>query len=610
MVQPSEFKSLDERYLDLIEGIVQQTLKGNIRSKQQVRSRLIDAVERGTGEIFERCLASQIDAIQPELETSLKAPRMLRALQTIQTQWQQWQQSQQASQAVAAAAEKLQTAALEARLLAFLQVVDPNQPAGGEPLSREQLKQLAQRLQDAAAADLKSLGQGIQAGLESFGRLEGDLMGWLYRPAGSAVGFGALQDGPWERWRQQVQSALPRQLFAALAQQQPVTEVAIAASQIEAGGWVELLVLLQLIQQSLVNWFDRQPYDIRAGKQLSYSTFLIFAAVWSQLFQGFQSIRPSLSEASFQAMLQTLRGFAQRDDFPLYGGVFASFSGSYLKETLDYFTDPLKQVEGTQEKARLLTLLGYSQRNLGRLDRAEQFHQGALQTARAAGDAACEIANLCHLARTAALAADYPLAIDLSQRALIAARQRGDRLGEANALVNLGYSQVLSGQASERIDEALYGGAIAYLEQGLELAGKQSDRQSQALAYSSLGLGYSISGQPGRAIAILEQGLPTLQASGNIYLQGLHALYLAEANHALSQFAAVVYYSHLSLYLLESMGAKEWRQAAGLAMVLQGQLGEATFQQHLQSQRSQLVKQIGIEGYDALPELLAQYRAD
>ena len=80
-------------------------------------------------------------------------------------------------------------------------------------------------------------------------------------------------------------------------------------------------------------------------------------------------------------MLQILRKFSQRDDFPLYGGVFASFSGDYLQDTLDYFSEPLTQVEGTQEKARILTLLGYSRQMLGRAEEAKRFYQQALEIA-------------------------------------------------------------------------------------------------------------------------------------------------------------------------------------------------------------------------------------
>ena len=63
-------ESLIERYLALIDDIVAQTLKGNVRSKEQVRSQLEEAVEPGTGEIFERAVASRI--AETDSDSSLK----------------------------------------------------------------------------------------------------------------------------------------------------------------------------------------------------------------------------------------------------------------------------------------------------------------------------------------------------------------------------------------------------------------------------------------------------------------------------------------------------------------------------------------------------------
>ena len=70
-----------------------------------------------------------------------------------------------------------------------------------------------------------------------------------------------------------------------------------------------------------------------------------------------------------------------------------------MRSTLRYFDEPLKQVEGTQEKARILTLLGYSLQALGQNEPAKAFAQQAMEIAQAQGDIQCEIANLNHLSR-------------------------------------------------------------------------------------------------------------------------------------------------------------------------------------------------------------------
>ena len=595
--------SLADRYQALISDIVEQTLKGNVRSKEQVRSQLEAAVEPGTGEIFERAVASQIT--QTEQDTSLKAGRILRALKTIESEWQKGQKDRQAEGGIASALEKLKQADPSDRPTVLLSLVDPNQPNN---LNRSQLKQLAKQLE--ATEDLIPWAQGIAAGLANYDRLESNLVSWLYQPAGAAVGFGSKADkGPWTLWQKSSEGS-PSLLFKTLAEDGDIE--AITRTAVDVSSWANLAVSLYFVQRSLIAWFDKQPYSAKAGKQLSYSTSLIFASIWGRLAQGFKRSGAvsyqALGNGSFQLMLQILRRFSQRDDFPLYGGVFASFSGDYLQDTLDYFSEPLNQVEGTQEKARILTLLGYSRQMLGKASEAKTFYQQALEIAQSAGDLACETADLCHLARNAVLEQDYAEGITVSQRALILARQRGDRVGEANALVNLGYAQVLQGRANDVANTTMYDSAISYLNQGLSLAVKQGDFQSQALAYNSLGIGYVMCDRPQDGLDILTKGAEAVKGSGNIYLQGLYTLYTAEAHHALKHSEEAVFYSALAMYLLESIGSEDWRQAAGLAVVLEGQLGKTTFEQTLEKYQRQLAPIMSMEGYEGLPALIEKYR--
>ena len=596
--------SLADRYLALIDDIVQQTLKGNVRSKEQVRSQLEAAVETGTGEIFERAVATRITETESQLEGSLKAPRILRALKTIESEWQKGQKARQAAGGITIAAQKLQQADAADRPEVFLSFIDPNQPSS---LNREQLKQLAKQLESEEMAPWRT---GILAGLATYERIEPNLVGWLYGTGGRPVGFGEReQGGPWSLWKK-LSTGLPSLLFTTLEQDEPVE--AITRTAVDISSWVDLAVSLHFLQRSLIVWFDKQPYSAKAGKQLSYSTSLIFAAIWGRLSQGFRQAGnasyKALGDGCFQIMLQILRAFARRDDFPLYGGVFASFSGDYLQGTLDYFSEPLSQAEGTQEKARILTLLGYSRQMLGQAAAAKAFYERSLEIAQAAGDLACETADLCHLARNSVLEKDYSAGVSTSQRALILARQRGDRVGEANALVNLGYAQVLQARANDVGDVAFYDGAITYLNQGLELAVKQGDFQSQALAYNSLGIGYVMCDRPEDGLDILTKGADAVKGSGNIYLQGLYTLYTAEAQHALKKTDEAVFYSALAMHLLNSIGSEEWRQAAGLASILQGQLGEEAFTQTLEKYRRQLAPIMSMEGFESLPTLIEKYR--
>ena len=606
-------ESLSDRYFALIDQIVELTLQGKISSVERVYRILVEKVEVGTGEILERCLVQRIEAATAQLETKLKAARVLRALQTIEKQWSRWQLENQVDAEISETAESIIAGEPEDYFLRTVDAIDPNQDV---PLSIDELHKLAANLQTAAktqenaqlAQEWQQLATGITEGLKSFTILEDDLVSWMYGSGSNFSGFGSEKPNPWRIWGQKITSPLPKQLFQTLAQQQSAAAFARVAHNLELRAWIELAILLQYLQRGLVTWYDKQPYNSKFGKELSYSTLLTFASIWCELWQVFVESKPALADGCFLMMLQILRTFAQRSDFPLYSGVFASFSGDYLQDTLDYFDEPLKQVEGTEEKARILTLLGYSQRAIGDYDKALLFHQEALEIAIEANDYPCEIANLNHLSRTSVNQKNYSEALKYSQRALIAARQVGDKLGEANASVNLGYAKVFAARQFDSMAAEDYSEAIRYLEQGVELAKKQGDSQSQSFGHSSLGIAYVILEQPTAAIASLTKGAELAQYSRDVYLQGLCFSYLAEAYYSIEDRAAAITYGSLGMYLLHQINSVEWRQVAGLLSILQGQIGQEEFKSILGQKRSPIISLIGVDGFDHLTKLLEEYK--
>ena len=605
-------ETLSDRYLALIDEIVELTLKGKISSFERVYRMLVENIEPGTGEILERCLNQRIETTTAQLDTKLKAARILRALQTIEKQWLRWQEENQVNADISDLAKNILAVEPEDYFLAIVDAIDPNQD---EPLSFDELNKLAESFKTAAdredaniARDWQQLSVGITSGLKSFAALEGDLVSWMYGTGSNFSGFGAEKPNPWRVWGQKVSSPLLKQLFLTLSQQQSTRTFTQIAGNLELRAWIELAIVLQYIERGLVNWYDKQPYDSKFGKELSYSTMLTFASIWGELWQVFVNTQPALADGCFLMMLQILRAFAQRQDFPLYSGVFADFSGEYLQDTLDYFDEPLKQIEGTEEKARILTLLGYSQRTIGAYDRAIAFHQEALAIAIEKDDFACEVANLNHLSRANVKLKNYSEAINYSQRALIASRQVGDKLGEANASVNLGYAQVFAARQLENVNPDNYSEAIRYLEQGVELAKKQKDFQSQSFGYSSLGIAYVTLEQPTTAIAALAKGAELAQYSRDVYLQGLSFSYLAEAHYSIEDRTSAITYGSLGMYLLNQINSIEWRQVAGLLSILQGQVGQEEFNRILKQGRSQIISLIGVDGYDYIPQLLEEYQ--
>jgi tetratricopeptide (TPR) repeat protein len=628
----SDTPSLRDRYLLLIDDIVKMTLKGEIRAKEQVYQLLVDGVSGGTGEIFERCLDDRITEAQHQFDTQTdelkqaKAGRSLRAMKTIQGEWLRWQEKNQATDALDAAVRQI-VGAISSRnpqgvesgdqLSVFLTVTDPNRP---KPLNLAQWQQLAKKLQqqadgagDETAGQARQMAQGIVRGLEGWSRLENHLVSWIYDQSRSQLGFEGVpgEKGPWVAWAKEVNSSVPQSLFQTLTMGESVVDW-VGRQNLSLGDFVELVGILRCLQQGLINWFDKLVYDSKVGAKLSISTFLGFSIVWSQLASGFnQSSQPQreiLMNGCFQMTLQILRTFAQCSYFPLYGGIFASFSGEYLRDALSYLDEPLRRSEGTQEKARILTLLGYSTRALGRSEQAISFHQQALEIAREAGDSVCEVANLNHLSRTCVAQGNFAEAINFAQRAVILSRQKGDRMGEANALANLGYSEVFQAQALEQADPDLYEMAIDRLQQGLDLSERVGDRQSQALCLSSLGIAYVVLEQAEGAIAYLEKGIQTAQFTGDLYLQGLNLSYLAEAHYRLQDWGRTVQAASLAMYLLEQIASTSWRQPAGLLTVLRGQVGDEAFGALLVEVRSGIIPVIGVDGYDHLPRLLEMYQ--
>jgi len=620
--------SLADRYVTLIEQIVQTTLKGNIRSKEQVLQMLTEGIETGTGELFERCLSDRITAAQQQAASGdelkqAKAGRILRALQTIRSEWERWQVQNQVSAALESAVQQIVMASgteTEDPLRVLVRATDPNR---SQPLSLSQWQQLGKRLkQSPDSEDLQQLGQGLIQGLESWQRLENHLVSWIYDQSQGQIGFEGVpgQRGPWALWAKQVnrlppggtaKQSHPAALFNALAMGQAPTEWA-ESQPTTLVNFVELVVILRCLQQGLVNWFDKLVYDSKVGAKLSIATFLGFSLIWSQLGDGWSRAsftgHERLTQASLQITLQSLRTFAQQSYFPLYGGIFASFTGEYLRDALSYLDEPLRQAEGTQEKARILTLLGSSARAMGQVDRAIEFHQQALEIARTANDTVCEIANLNHLSRTYVAQSNFSEAINYSQRAVILSRQAGDRSGEANALANLGFSEVFQARQLEYVEPEVYEMAIERLQQGLQLAERLGDRQSQALCCSSLGIAQVLADQPQAALEDLEKGIAAAQFTGDVYLQSINLAYLAEAHYRLQNFSKAILTGSLGMYLLEQIGSTSWRQTAGLLVVIRGQLGETEFQNLLNQEQRSIVGAIGVDGFDYVPELLKRYQ--
>ncbi len=623
---PSKPLTTLERYLIFVDRIIINIENGKLLSKEHVYRILSESLESGTGEIFERALEEQANLLQAKFAAQTdevkqaKANQKLRAIKILKDAWEQWQNNYQVQDTCTRGLQTILNAEPQERLLTLIQVLDPNHTPVFERQHIQLLSQLLQKSADTIPDDseaftLRQFAIGLTRGLAAFDLLEGSLVSWLYESQ-KQVGFERSKvTGPWHSWAQQITSPLPRDLFAAQASNQSAAAIAKAQLSIDISAWVELSILLRYLQNGLVRWFDQQLYDAKAGLHMTGVTFVAFAMIWGELSSGFQNAqqlaerdRQFLAQICFRISLQTLRTFAQRENFPLYGGVFASFSGESFRETISYLDQPLKEAENTQEKARILTVLGYSKAWMGHHRDAIALHQEAVNLAREVGDQRCEIANLNHLSRISLIQKDFSTSESQAQRAVILARQNGDRQGEANALANLGYSEVMIARQQESITPEELETAINHLERGQKLSEKLNDIQNQVLCWVGLGTAYIAIAQPSQAQIALEKGLALTQQIGDRDLQALSHAYLGETFYQLNQLESATYHACLGMYLLEQRQSKAWQQSASLVVILQGKLRVDGFADLLQKLRSHFIALIGVDGFDHLPNLIDRYR--
>lgn len=383
-------------YNALINRIVTEVLQKQVRSPDFIYQELVKELNPNNSEIFETCLIEQINTAQsqlaqvkntqqlfakenPEIEKA-RLNRQIKALQSLQSAWERWLKDRHSQATVAAAAKQIRMAAPNEHLSTLIEVLDPNQT---NTLSLAELQQVAKLLQKKTEIDevtlqsleIDEIGRGIAKGIKSYQQLENYLVTWLYEPSANQTentnnifGYGLKlkQRDPWAFWSRRVDSQILQLLFQVLAEDNSVTSFAVAISASELSIWAELLVTLQFLQRGMVNWFEKQPYDAQWGTASSIATFLTWACIWCQFSNGVQQT-PNLADHTkellikgcLQVTLQIVRVFSHKSYFPLYGGVFALFSRDALQDALKYLDEPLLHVEGSQEKARFLTLLGY-----------------------------------------------------------------------------------------------------------------------------------------------------------------------------------------------------------------------------------------------------------
>jgi class 3 adenylate cyclase/tetratricopeptide (TPR) repeat protein/DNA-binding XRE family transcriptional regulator len=142
----------------------------------------------------------------------------------------------------------------------------------------------------------------------------------------------------------------------------------------------------------------------------------------------------------------------------------------------------------------------------GYRDQSTALHQIGLTAARQAGDRLGEADTLAGLGVLQGEAGDYSAAVTLA-RAVALYGDAGDLPGQGDALNQLGYLRVLTGD---------YPAAAASIEQALALARGASDRSAEADALIHLGDLRVLTGDYPAAVASLQQALTLCREIGNL----------------------------------------------------------------------------------------------
>jgi tetratricopeptide (TPR) repeat protein/transcriptional regulator with XRE-family HTH domain len=207
----------------------------------------------------------------------------------------------------------------------------------------------------------------------------------------------------------------------------------------------------------------------------------------------------------------------------------------------------------------------------GPWDEAGVRHQAAIDAARRLGDRLGEANALYDLGDVLLAAADFLGSTRVIDQALAIYRALGERLGEANALHLVGPVRRMMGD---------YPAAVAALESALGLYRDLGDRRGEANALLELGPTLFSMGEPSASAERLEAALAAFRAIGDRYGQASVLYYRGIVTHEASgQYSSAIESLELALELYRDVGFRTGEANAqyGLARVrrLMGDYGPA-----------------------------------
>jgi tetratricopeptide (TPR) repeat protein/transcriptional regulator with XRE-family HTH domain len=198
-----------------------------------------------------------------------------------------------------------------------------------------------------------------------------------------------------------------------------------------------------------------------------------------------------------------------------------------------------------QHAIAIATAMGGFLRARGHWDQATGQYQTALSAAREAGDRPGQAGALDELGLLQQLTGDYPAAVASLGAAVALYRDLGDVPGEAYALNHLGLVQ------TETSD---YPGAAASHRQALALARDAGDQLAEAVSLTDLGMVQQMTGDFAAAVAGYERALALVRIVGSEFDEGDVLCELGAVRRQTGDYAAAAACQHQALELFRRLG--------------------------------------------------------
>jgi len=193
----------------------------------------------------------------------------------------------------------------------------------------------------------------------------------------------------------------------------------------------------------------------------------------------------------------------------------------------------------------IATAMGGFLRARGHWDQAAAQYQAALIAAREAGDRPGQAGALDELGLLQQLASDYPAATVTLAEAIGLFRDLGDVPGQAYALNHLGLVQV---------DMADYPAAAASHRQALDLARGAGDQLAEAVSLIDLGMVQQMTGDYPAATASYEQALPLARGAGSAFDEADALCELGAVRRLTGDYPAAITCENQALDLFRQLG--------------------------------------------------------